>query len=992
MAGGGGDQQGTTASWSQATLDLIVVQGTYHVVSLQLTSSDQIDDVTLVASGELAAMVRVDLTRGSTLLKGSNNAVSGDVIAAASVTPGTYQGTISALSASRGPLASLPVRVQVRTPSSTEVPAQIADPTPDRISRTASGQYAVKDEIVVVLSSTLTNPGARIIEIAMQIDAQIVGSVPGMSVYQLRFATIDEAVIGSQVDTIAAMAGVDAASASLLGSNMKFASEGLYPADSWSLTTAQGANRHLEIIRAPLAWDVTTGSTGSAAVPVAIIDTEFDSGHPDLVGNIQSSDTPPSTYVGTRPSTVSGGHGTSVAGTLCARATDSGGGIGVAGVAWSCGLRLYEAKGIRLDTQSATFLYCRLPLVGVIGNDSCFSLLSLPRFIESMRKAVADGAKVVNLSQGFIEVDCQPNCTPESSQLAKLARQVNGVLRRGFDEGVGKNVLWVIAAGNENRDVQYQAPASFKKYFPAFADQIIVVAGTFTGEIPQSANSVSPEGSVSVDAVEVGRFALGARPVDAGSNFGSAGDVDIAAPWFVSSTLPRYCTGHLVGCDSEPLTSFGTSSYAKDNLGGTSFSAPIVAGVAVLVWSRQPTLTAAQVKQCIVRGTRIRVTGHDFKVVDAKRAVDCEIPTNAPTTASLVASRGFTCGVTNVGVTNATGLNVGGAKCWGFGGSGALGNGSNQSSLTPAVVVGLSSGVTAMAAGTSHTCAVTSTGAVKCWGIGPFGELGDGTGQPRLAPVDVVGLGSDASAVAAGFDHSCAITGAGEVKCWGGNPHGEIGDGTQNQNRLQPVSVSGLSSGMSAVSAGAFFTCALTSPGGVKCWGINDSGQLGDGTSTERLVPVDVIGLTSGVIAISAGSSHVCALTTEFGVKCWGSNSQGQLGRGDYVNSSTPVVALPSGSGATALSAGTGHSCAVIGATSVKCWGAGPLGDGTQSSHPNPSEVPGLVGIAAVAAGEFHTCVTTAAGAVSCWGANSAGQLGDGTTVDRPQPVALTGF
>jgi len=357
--------------------------------------------------------------------------------------------------------------------------------------------------------------------------------------------------------------------------------------------------------------------------------------------------------------------------------------------------------------------------------------------------------------------------------------------------------------------------------------------------------------------------------------------------------------------------------------------------------------------------------------------------------ASLTASRGFTCGVTNLGLTNAAGLNEGGAKCWGFGGSGALGNGSNQSSFTPAVVVGLSTGVTAMAAGTSHACAIAGAGAVKCWGIG---QLGDGTGQSRLAPVDVIGLSRGATAIAAGFDHSCAVTGTGGVKCWGGNPHGELGDGTQGVNRLAPVDVVGLSSGASAVSAGAFFTCALSSAGGVKCWGANDSGQLGDGTSIERLTPVEVLGLSSGVIAISAGAAHVCALTAAGGVKCWGSDSQGQLGNAAFSNSRSPVDVVGLSSGVTALSAGVGHSCAVISANTVKCWGAGPLGDGSRATHETPAEVPGLTGIAAVAAGEYHTCVATRAGAVSCWGANSGGQLGDGTTTDHLTPQAAPGF
>ena len=365
---------------------------------------------------------------------------------------------------------------------------------------------------------------------------------------------------------------------------------------------------------------------------------------------------------------------------------------------------------------------------------------------------------------------------------------------------------------------------------------------------------------------------------------------------------------------------------------------------------------------------------------------------------------------------------AGGVQCWGVNRAGQLGDGTQRERRRPVNVVGLSSGVQAIAVSGGgdhewHTCALTGAGGVKCWGDNDHGQLGDGTQTDRRVPVDVVGLSSGVQAIAAGGMHTCALTTRGDVKCWGLNNRGQLGDGTRPDRRV-PVDVKRLSSGVQAIAAGGRHTCALTSAGGVKCWGDNGLGQVGDGSQlvpflTNRRRPVDVKGLSSGVQAIAAGRRHTCALTTRGGVKCWGSNGSGALGaptRTPYQSTWVDVVGLSSG--VQAIAASNYHTCALTNAGGVKCWGSnthGQLGDGTttvgSTANVIPVDVVGLdSGAYAIAAGALHTCAITSsaegparqlsvsaepfAGGVKCWGANRSNQIGDGMGgVTRSAPV-----
>ena len=366
-----------------------------------------------------------------------------------------------------------------------------------------------------------------------------------------------------------------------------------------------------------------------------------------------------------------------------------------------------------------------------------------------------------------------------------------------------------------------------------------------------------------------------------------------------------------------------------------------------------------------------------------------------------IAAGGFhTCGLTSSS----------GVKCWGDNEFGQLGDGTTINSDIPVNVTGLSSGVVAVTAGAWHTCALVSSGDVMCWGQNWDGQVGDGgTEDYRDIPVNVIGLTSGAVKISAGYGHNCALTSSGVLSCWGVNGSGELGDGGTESNcpigiafnaycSNIPVNVMNLSSGVKTISAGNGFTCALTSSGSVMCWGNNIWGELGDGTTINSDIPVNVSGLSSGVIAVSAGlGGHVCALSSSGGLKCWGDNDSGQLGNvTNVVINPLPVNVAGLGSGVAAVSAGVWHTCALTKKGAVKCWGeniSGELGDGSTIESTSPKGVRGLgSGVVEISAGSEHTCALTDTGHLKCWGNNWYGRLGNGGGANSDVPKNVLGF
>lgn len=278
-------------------------------------------------------------------------------------------------------------------------------------------------------------------------------------------------------------------------------------------------------------------------------------------------------------------------------------------------------------------------------------------------------------------------------------------------------------------------------------------------------------------------------------------------------------------------------------------------------------------------------------------------------------------------------LDTGGVQCWGDNAWGQLGDDESVSSVIPKYVVGLSSGVVSISAGHAHTCAVLNSGALKCWGENSYGQLGNGANKTERTPVDVIGLSSGVVQVAAGTYFTCARLGSGAVKCFGKGEDGQLGNG-ENEDHNTPVDVIGLSTYVDSVSVYGRTACALSVFGGVQCWGNNSYGQLGGGIIADQNTPVSVMGLGKGVTAISNGLNHVCALLNTGAVRCWGIDYYGELGDGSNGwGEFAPVDVQGLSSGVVQISAKGHHTCALLNTSEIKCWGHNFYGElGTQDT------------------------------------------------------------
>jgi len=298
----------------------------------------------------------------------------------------------------------------------------------------------------------------------------------------------------------------------------------------------------------------------------------------------------------------------------------------------------------------------------------------------------------------------------------------------------------------------------------------------------------------------------------------------------------------------------------------------------------------------------------------------------------------------------------------------------------------------------SHTCGVTTAGAIYCWGSNSRGQIGDNSGIDQHAPALVQApAGVLFQAVSAGGQHTCAVTTTGDAYCWGRNEFGRLGDGTGTDRRTPVLVAAPAGVTFTSVSAGAAHSCGLAAPGGVAyCWGGNSFGQLGDNSGTDQPSPV-LVQAPAGVTftAVTTGFFHSCGLATSGAVYCWGDNGSGELGDNTSVAKPTPVQAnAPAGVTFATLDAGYYHTCAVTPTGAAYCWGAngsGQLGDNTAIGKPVPTAVQGGLQFALVSGGTDHTCGVTTTGIGYCWGFNGDGEIGDNTTLNSLTPKAIAG-
>ena len=293
----------------------------------------------------------------------------------------------------------------------------------------------------------------------------------------------------------------------------------------------------------------------------------------------------------------------------------------------------------------------------------------------------------------------------------------------------------------------------------------------------------------------------------------------------------------------------------------------------------------------------------------------------------------------------------------------------------------------------SGVATVSSSGLVT--GVAAGGPVSiTATSEGQIGQSDVtVSAAFNVTDFATGSSHTCGLSN-GKAYCWGWNVNGQLGDGTTT-DRLTPTPVAGGLT-FSMLAAAGIHTCGLTTSGAAYCWGANDYGVLGDGTTTSRSTPTPVSGGLT-FTSLSAGEEDVCGLTTGGAAYCWGNNDYGQVGDGTIFNTRPTPTHVTGGVTFARIEAGGSHTCGLTTTGAALCWGKsseGEIGDGNTSTNggqPTPTPVAGGLTYTAMTAGFGHNCAVATSGSTYCWGLNFHGQLGNGSSMNQFTPVQVDG-
>ena len=294
----------------------------------------------------------------------------------------------------------------------------------------------------------------------------------------------------------------------------------------------------------------------------------------------------------------------------------------------------------------------------------------------------------------------------------------------------------------------------------------------------------------------------------------------------------------------------------------------------------------------------------------------------------------------------------------------------------------------AISAGEKHTCAVNSAGAVLCWGDNSNGQLGDGTRTDRDTPTQVTGLTTGWADVAVGASHSCALSDAGAVQCWGSNLDAQLAmDPAGTSQSLVPATVG--VTGVTALSSGTNSICVVEGANTLKCWGDNSFVQLGI-SGDPVIAPTEVTVTATAITSLDVGRVHSCALFDNKAF-CWGTNNFGQIGAGNAVPTHPTPTPVVGNADYVSVAVGLYHTCAASTLGVVSCWGAASYNGGNDgvTSQASPLGKAGAAASTGLTSAFTSTASLTAAG-LEAWGRNDFGQLGDNTKTDRFTPGAVT--